>query len=197
VYINGDENEVLSFEGLIKQNKISQVASQNLDCCDAGVDIDEFTDSEYQYLKPLLYVELVAIFDQHKIVFLKRKASTKYKGGNVFGVNLSTLVMRDMQRPTDNFMVPEIFQSVTAQLNTRCICEDGILRLAGQKQKLEYLCGEIESKFFTNRQEVESMLQQATVHELTGVLKKLLRDLPDPIFTMELFDMFYKTSRKF
>lgn len=80
VYINGDENEVLSFEGLIKQNKISQVASQNLDCCDAGVDIDEFTDSEYQYLKPLLYVELVAIFDQHKIVFLKRKASTKYKG---------------------------------------------------------------------------------------------------------------------
>lgn len=118
-------------------------------------------------------------------------------GGNVFGVNLSTLVMRDMQRPTDNFMVPEIFQSVTAQLNTRCICEDGILRLAGQKQKLEYLCGEIESKFFTNRQEVESMLQQATVHELTGVLKKLLRDLPDPIFTMELFDMFYKTSRKF
>ncbi|RZC34941.1 rho GTPase-activating protein 18 [Asbolus verrucosus] len=208
VYINGDENEILSFEGLMKQNKISQLSAQNLEICDeGGIDIDEFTDSEYQYLKPLLYVELVAIFDQHKIVFLKRKASTKYKGklrkfainsvfagGNVFGVNLSTLVMRDMQRPTDNFMVPKIFQSVINQLNTRYICEDGILRLAGQKQKLEYLCNEIESKFFTNRQEVENMLEQATVHELTGVLKKLLRDLPDPVFTMELFDMFYKTS---
>ncbi|XP_063928262.1 rho GTPase-activating protein conundrum-like isoform X1 [Zophobas morio] len=194
VYITGDENEILSFEGLMKQNKVSQLTSQNLDSCDEGVDIDEFTDSEYQYLKPLLYVELVAIFDQHKVVFLKRKASTKYKGGNVFGVNLSTLVMRDMQRPTDNFMVPNIFQSVVSQLNTRCISEDGILRLAGQKQKLEFLCNEIESKFFTNRQDVESLLQQATVHELTGVLKKLLRDLPDPVFTMELFDMFYKTS---
>lgn len=102
-----------------------------------------------------------------------------------------------MQRPTDNFMVPNIFQSVVSQLNTRCISEDGILRLAGQKQKLEFLCNEIESKFFTNRQDVESLLQQATVHELTGVLKKLLRDLPDPVFTMELFDMFYKTSCKY
>ena len=64
----------------MKQNKVSQLTSQNLDSCDEGVDIDEFTDSEYQYLKPLLYVELVAIFDQHKVVFLKRKASTKYKG---------------------------------------------------------------------------------------------------------------------
>lgn len=101
-----------------------------------------------------------------------------------------------MQRPTDNLMIPKIFQSVVNQLNTRCIREDGILRLAGQKQKLEFLCNEIESKFFTNRTEIETLLQQATVHELTGVLKKLLRDLPDPIFTMELFDMFYKTSRK-
>lgn len=162
--------------------------------CDGGIDIDEFTDSEYQYLKPLLYVELVAIFDQYKIVFLKRKASTKYKGGSVFGVNLSTLVMRDM--PIDTSMVPEIFQSVLRQLNTRCISEDGILRLAGQKQKLESLCNEIEEKFFNCRRDVEQLLQQATVHELTGVLKKLLRDLPDPIFTMELFDMFYKTSSK-
>ncbi|XP_008193403.1 rho GTPase-activating protein conundrum isoform X1 [Tribolium castaneum] len=194
VYINGDENEILSFEGLMRQNKVNQLTSESFGLCDQGIDIDEFTDSEYQYLKPLLYVELVAIFDQYKIVFLKRKASTKYKGGNVFGVNLSTLVMRDMQRPTDNLMVPKIFQSVVNQLNTRCVCEDGILRLAGQKQKLEFLCNEIESKFFTSRLEVETLLAQATVHELTGVLKKLLRDLPDPVFTMELFDMFYKTS---
>lgn len=46
-----------------------------------GVCIDQLTDSEYQYLKPLLYMELVAIFDQYKIVksYLKRKAS-KNKG---------------------------------------------------------------------------------------------------------------------
>lgn len=118
--------------------------------------------------------------------------------GNVFGVNLSTLVMRDMPRPeTDNSMVPEIYRSIIHHLKNRCIREDGILRVAGQKQKLEYLCKEIEDKFYNSRIHVENILQQATVHDLTGVLKKLLRDLPDPIFTMELFDMFYKCSSKF
>lgn len=105
--------------------------------------------------------------------------------------------MRDMPRPTDNSMIPEIFQTVIKELNVRCIQEDGILRIAGQKQKLETLYNEIETKFYNNRKDVESLLNQATVHELTGILKKLLRDLPDPVFTMELFEMFYKTSCKF
>lgn len=198
IYIHSNdtiENDAVSFEGLIKQNdnQLNIVNTEQWDT-DEGISIDVLSDSEYQYLKPLLYVELVAIFDQYKTSYLKRKASSKNKGGNVFGVNLSTLVMRDMPRPTDNSMVPEIFQSILSQLNTRCVREDGILRIAGQKQKLEGLCSEIETKFFNSRREVENLLSQATVHELTGVLKKLLRDLPDPIFTMELFDMFYKTS---
>lgn len=117
--------------------------------------------------------------------------------GNVFGVNLSTLVMRDMPRPTNTSMIPEVYQSVIYQLNTRCLREDGILRIASQKQKLEYLCKEIEEKFYNNRHYVENILGQATVHELTGLLKKLLRELPEPVFTMELFDMFYKCSSKF
>lgn len=184
-------SELVSFEGLMKQNLD---ISNNWEWKDETVNIDELSDGEYQYLKPLLYVELMAIFDQYKITVLKRKAKGKRKKGNVFGVNLATLVMRDMPRPTDNSMVPKIYQSVIHQLNTRCIEEDGILRLAGQKQKLEYLCKEIEEKFYTNRMYIENLLNQATVHELTGVLKKLLRDLPDPLFTMELFDMFHKCS---
>lgn len=105
--------------------------------------------------------------------------------------------MRDMQKPTDNSMVPEIFQSILNQLNSRGIREDGILRIACQKQKLDFLCDEIETKFFSNRKEVDNLISQATPHELTGVLKKLLRELPEPIFTTELFEMFYKTSGKF
>ncbi|CAH1103096.1 unnamed protein product [Psylliodes chrysocephalus] len=190
-----NESEAVSFEGLLKENEIEDKTSISQKFENEGVCIDQLTDSEYQYLKPLLYMELVAIFDQYKIVksYLKRKAS-KNKGGNVFGVNLSTLVMRDMPRPTDNSMIPEIFQTVIKELNVRCIQEDGILRIAGQKQKLETLYNEIETKFYNNRKDVESLLNQATVHELTGILKKLLRDLPDPVFTMELFEMFYKTS---
>ncbi|XP_060515887.1 rho GTPase-activating protein conundrum-like [Cylas formicarius] len=197
VYIHcnelNDNNGALSFEGLVKQNENVKRDILNSESND-GVCIDEFSDSEYQYLRPLLYVELIAIFDQYKIKYSKKKASNKTKGGNVFGVNLSTLVMRDMPRPTDNSMIPQIFQTVIDQLNARCLCEDGILRLAGQKQKLESLCYEIETKFYSNRKHVDNLLQTATAHELTGVLKKLIRDLPDPIFTMEFLDMFYKTG---
>ncbi|KAL1492510.1 hypothetical protein ABEB36_010753 [Hypothenemus hampei] len=189
-----NENEAISFEGLIKQSENYKFSSKNNWELTDGVYVEELSDSEYQYLKPLLFVELVAIFDQYGISFHKKKASTKNKGGNVFGVNLSTLVMRDLPTPTDNSMVPQIFQIIINQLNGRYITEDGILRLAGQKQKLENLCFEIETKFYNNRKCVEDLLKQATVHELTGVLKKLLRDLPDPVFTMELFDMFYKVG---
>lgn len=185
-------SELLSFEGIMKQNVEDE--SNSWDFKDETVNIDELSDSEYQHLKPLVYVELTAIFDQYKITVLKRKSKSKRKKGNVFGVNLATLVMRDMPRPTDNSMIPKIYQSVINNLNKRCLTEDGILRVAGQKQKLEQLCREIEEKFYTNPVHVESILSQATVHELTGVLKKLLRDLPDPLFTMELFDMFYKCS---
>lgn len=188
-------SELLSFEGLMKQNEDDE--QNNWDFNNETVNIDELSDSEYQYLKPLLYVELTAIFDQYKITVLKRKAKSKRKKGNVFGVNLATLVMRDMPRPTDNSMIPKIYQSVIHNLNSRCLDEDGILRLAGQKQKLEQLYKEIEEKFYTNRTYVETLLAQATVHELTGVLKKLLRDLPDPLFTMELFDMFHKCSSNY
>ncbi|XP_050497301.1 rho GTPase-activating protein conundrum-like isoform X1 [Diabrotica virgifera virgifera] len=198
VYLNSNETneiEAVSFEGMLKNdNDTNAVIIEKWD--NEGISIDQLSDSEYQYLKPLLYMELVAIFDTYKIVttYLKRKAS-KNKGGNVFGVNLSTLVMRDMPRPTDHSMVPEIFHDIIDNLNTRCIKEDGILRLASQKQKLEILCNDIETKFYSsNRKEVEQLLKQAPVHELTGVLKKLLRDLPEPVFTMELFEMFYKTS---
>lgn len=105
--------------------------------------------------------------------------------------------MRDMPKPTDNSMVPQIFQILLNQLNSRGVNEDGILRIACQKQKLEFLCDEIETKFFSNRKEVENLIKLATPHELTGVLKKLLRELPEPIFTTELFEMFYKTSGKY
>ncbi|CAH0562543.1 unnamed protein product [Brassicogethes aeneus] len=194
VYLNSNdsnEDEAVSFEGLIRQNDIDQLQDWQLE---DGVSIDELSDSEYQHLKPLLYVELFTIFDSYKIDFHKRKASIKNKGGNVFGLKLSTLVMRDLPTPNENSMVPKIFQCVIGQLMERCLQEDGILRVAGQRQKLEILSNEIEAKFFSNRSDIEALLSQATVHDLTGVLKKLLRDLPDPIFTMELFDMFYKTS---
>lgn len=113
----------------------------------------------------------------------------------MFGVKLTTLLMRDMTKPTDNIMVPEIYQIIINRLK-EFVKEDGILRVGGQKQRLDFLCDEIENKFYVDKKHICDMLREATVHDLTGVLKKLLRELPEPIFTTEFFDMFYKCSCK-
>ncbi|XP_031336184.1 rho GTPase-activating protein conundrum-like isoform X2 [Photinus pyralis] len=185
----------ISFEGILKQNENIHLHQSSLDFDkSAKICIDDLSDSQYQHLTPLLWVEVTSIFDHYKIPIVKRKANIKSRRGNVFGVNLSSLIMRDMPRPNDTSMVPQIFQSILFQLNTRCLQEDGILRIASHQQKLNYLTNEIEGKFYNNRKHVEHILNEATVHDLTGILKKLLRDLPDTVFTMELFDMFYKCS---
>ncbi|KRT78518.1 hypothetical protein AMK59_6772 [Oryctes borbonicus] len=183
--------EALSFDEIIKAKQDEQ--NWNIDICDDVVCIDSINDCEYQHLKPLLWVEVTSIFDHYKIFTLKRKTN-KSKRGNVFNVNLSTLVMRDMPNPSENTMVPQVYQSVINQLTSRCLREDGLMRIAGQKQKLEMLCKDIEDHFYSNRSHVDHVLSEASAHCLVGVFKKLLRDLPDSILTMELFDMFYKTS---
>lgn len=111
-------------------------------------------------------------------------------------MHLSTLVIRDMPKDTENTMVPRIYQLVITQLIDRCLKEEGVMRVGGQRQRLEMLCKDIEDHFYSNRPHIEKLLTEVPGHCLTGVLKKLLRDLPDSIFTMELVDMFYKTNRE-
>lgn len=101
--------------------------------------------------------------------------------------------MRDLQTPVT--IVPQVYQ-VLINILMEKTKEDGLLRIAAQKQKMESLSSEVENNFYSKREQVENALREASPHELTGVLKKLLRELPDPIFTMELIDMFYKTNCK-
>lgn len=112
--------------------------------------------------------------------------------GNVFGVSLSTLVMRDRRISNDNCTVPQIFKIILGELETRCCREEGILRIAGQKQRVETLCSEIEAHFYTKPEEVRHLLKNSLCHELVAVLKKLVRDLPQPLLTSELVNLFYK-----
>lgn len=102
--------------------------------------------------------------------------------------------MRDLQTPVT--IVPQVYEVLIDTLIEKAK-EDGLLRIAAQKQKMESLSLEVENNFYSKREQVENTLREASPHELTGVLKKLLRELPDPIFTMELIDMFYKTNRKY
>lgn len=104
--------------------------------------------------------------------------------------------MRDRRICSDNSTVPQVFQIILEELETRCCKEEGILRVAGQKQRVEILCSELEAHFYTKPDEMKSLLQKSMCHELVAVLKRLLRDLPQPLLTTELINLFYQIHGK-
>lgn len=56
--------------------------------------------------------------------------------GNLFGVSLSTLLLRDSQLTSEENNIPLVFQKILNELTTRGVKEEGILRVGGHKQKV-------------------------------------------------------------
>lgn len=78
-------------------------------------------------------------------------------------------------------------------MEKRGLQEEGVLRLAGNKAKIDNLCQVIEKDFYAEPQKIDQLLQRCAIHDLTAVFKKLLRDLPEPVLTHELINLFYES----
>ncbi|KAJ9593390.1 hypothetical protein L9F63_015094, partial [Diploptera punctata] len=159
--------------------------------------IDFMGECDLPKLQPLLLLEVTALLDSGDVVFRKRKPPRRKRKveGNVFGVSLSTLLERDRQILTESGeAVPLIFQKNLINLERHGLKEEGILRVAGLQQKVTALCSELEAAFYNRpMEEIDRILQKATCHDVAAVLKRLLRDLPQPLLSIDYIDMFYQT----
>lgn len=72
--------------------------------------------------------------------------------------------------------------------------EEGILRVAGNKQKAEQLYIELEQNFYSKHEKVDQILKRAGVHDLSALLKRWLRELPTPLLANDLVHLFYQTG---
>lgn len=113
--------------------------------------------------------------------------------GTIFGVSLSTLVDRDEAITNRRVQVPLIVQKVLGQLEKRGLGEQGLLRMAAPKAKVDKLCGAVEKFFYAKHEEVDQLLEKCPVHDLVALLKRLLRDLPGLLLTHELVNLFYQS----
>lgn len=111
----------------------------------------------------------------------------------MFGASLSTLLLRDSQLTTEESNIPLVFQKLINELSKRGVKEEGILRVGGHKQKVEALCTELEMDFYCKPKEIDKIIEKTTCQDLSAILKKLLRDLPQPLLTIELVDAFYQS----
>ena len=79
----------------------------------------------------------------------------------------------------------------------RGLREEGLLRIPGHRAKIEALKKTIEDYFYTSPEVVEEAIQSASSHDLAAVIKYFLRELPDPILTLDYMDAFCQLDSKY
>lgn len=132
----------VSFESMIRETEKSSDGSECETIDEVSCDINSVPEGDLKKLQPVLWLELATIFDKHHISLDRRKPFKRKRKeeGNVFGVSLNALVRRDQQlTEEDTSLVPLILQSILSELMNRGAKEEGILRVAGHKQKVRTL----------------------------------------------------------
>lgn len=187
--------EPVSFENMCRES----VSSASQDCWDyvkePSCDVATLTELELKNLQPLLWLELASLFDRHQVSLDKRKPFKRKRKeeGQVFGVSLNALIRRDQQvTGEDSSLVPLLLQGFLNELMLRGTKEEGILRVPGNKQKVELFYGELEQNFYAKHEKVQTILERAGVHDLSALLKRWLRELPLPLLANDLIHLFFQ-----
>ncbi|XP_071761252.1 breakpoint cluster region protein isoform X2 [Centroberyx gerrardi] len=109
---------------------------------------------------------------------LKRMPSRKPMG--VFGVKISTVTKRERSK------VPYIVRQCLEEIERRGMEEVGIYRVSGVATDIQAL----KAAFDTNNKDVSVMMSEMDVNAIAGTLKLYFRELPEPLFTDELYPNF-------
>ncbi|XP_033251724.1 rho GTPase-activating protein conundrum-like [Drosophila miranda] len=190
--------EGLSFESICRDTSSPETLDSydvDLKCCS---DIDSISETDLKRLQPIFWLELATIFDRNQVSLDKRKPFKRRRKeeGSLFGVSLNALIRRDQQvTGKDSTLVPLFLENLLDELIRRGAREEGILRIAGHKNKTEILYNELESSFYQKPGKLSQLLVTATVHELSALLKRWLRELPQPLLTNELIQLFYQCHK--
>ncbi|MBN3309332.1 breakpoint cluster region protein [Amia ocellicauda] len=109
---------------------------------------------------------------------LKRMPSRKQTG--VFGVKIAVVTKRERSK------VPYIVRQCVEEIERRGLEEVGIYRVSGVATDIQAL----KAAFDANNKDVSVMMSEMDVNAIAGTLKLYFRELPEPLFTDELYPNF-------
>lgn len=144
--------------------------------------------------------ELLGLIETRKQTFWgKIFKNDKPKGGKkkgVFGVSLDALVERDGVESTYGvgpgaLRVPSLLDEAIAAMRGMDMSVEGVFRKNGNIRGLKDLAERIDSK------EGEVDLTKESPVQVAALLKKFLREMPDPLLTHKLHDLFITSQSKF
>ncbi|XP_064164236.1 breakpoint cluster region protein [Anguilla rostrata] len=108
----------------------------------------------------------------------KRRSSEKPMG--VFGVKISAVTKRERSK------VPYIVRQCLEEIERRGLEEVGIYRVSGVATDIQVL----KAAFDANNKDVSVLMSEMDVNAIAGTLKLYFRELPEPLFTDELYANF-------
>ncbi|XP_048100498.1 PH_BCR_vertebrate and RhoGAP_Bcr domain-containing protein [Alosa alosa] len=109
---------------------------------------------------------------------LKRMPSRKQSG--VFGVKIAVVTKREHSK------VPLIVRQCVEEIERRGLEEVGIYRVSGVATDIQTL----KAAFDSNNKDVSVLMSEMDVNAIAGTLKLYFRELPEPLFTDELYRNF-------
>ncbi|XP_075960545.1 breakpoint cluster region protein [Anarhichas minor] len=109
---------------------------------------------------------------------LKRMPSRKQSG--VFGVKINVVTKRERSK------VPLIVRQCVEEIERRGMDEVGIYRVSGVATDIQAL----KAAFDSNNRDVSVMMSEMDVNAIAGTLKLYFRELPEPLFTDDLYPNF-------
>ncbi|KAM3867843.1 breakpoint cluster region protein [Diretmus argenteus] len=109
---------------------------------------------------------------------LKRMPSRKQSG--VFGVKIHVVTKRERSK------VPLIVRQCVEEIERRGMEEVGIYRVSGVATDIQAL----KAAFDSNNKDVSLMMRDMDVNAIAGTLKLYFRELPEPLFTDDLYPNF-------
>jgi hypothetical protein len=164
-----------------------------------SLDEGRLTAAQSRKLRQLALLEITTVMDHYGLQPVRKRRgihvrsfsaySQQQRGERVvFGVPLKKLVDKDQSR------TPMILSLLVDQLKAKHLNEDGLLRVPANKQKMMQLQKLIETHLYATDVKafatVRQALDNAGPHELAGLLKQFLRQLPESIFTQDCVDLF-------
>lgn len=121
----------------------------------------------------------------------------KGKKKGVFGVALDQLIERDYAESTDGvgpgaLRVPAVVQDAISAMRTMDMSVEGVFRKNGNIKRLNETRDEID---LNGAMDVD--LTKENPVQVAAILKKFLRDLPDPLLTFKLHKIWITSQSKF
>lgn len=165
----------------------------------AGVTVPaHLSPADWRKVRSLALIELTALFDRLGITYARRKNTRRRaKESLLYGVPLTTLLEQDnMRHMQADHKVPLVIREILDHLRRYGLQEEGILRVSGSALKIDALRSELESCYSGCRspEQLTAVLGHYGVHEVAGLLKQLLRSLPEPLLTNKYAEAFLQVQ---